>query len=166
REVEWMPPRLVEMKRLEGALSLTIDREVGDPEEGKILGFAIAGEDRMFHPASVDYAEKGKDTRGRIQYDRKHLLLTSPMVPDPVHFRYAWGRNPMANLQATGNRDLPFATQRSDDWIMEEVPSGVLPTPVSRPISRGDRGKILSALREQDRQRRISEAKQVLSEIK
>ena len=48
------------------------------------------------------------------------------MVPEPIHFRYAWGRNPLGNLQATGNKDLPFATQRSDDWKMEEVPLGVL----------------------------------------
>lgn len=162
RQVAWKPPMLVDMERQDGKLLLKLDTDVGDPQDGGILGFAIAGEDRRFHPADVVYAEKGKDGRGRTQYDRKQLVLTSPMVSNPVHFRYAWGRNPLANLQATGNRDLPFATQRSDDWRMEEVPRGVLGDEVTLPISRGDRGKILRALREQDKQRRLEDAKRLL----
>lgn len=149
---------LVDMERSEGKLLLKLDSDVSDPEDGTIQGFAIAGEDRRFHPADVDYAEKGKDNRGRIQYDRKQLVLTSSMVPEPVHFRYAWGRNPLANLQATGFKDLPFATQRSDDWKMEEVPLGVLEGDVTLPISRGDRGRIVQTLREQDKARRLKEA--------
>ncbi len=97
-----------------------------------------------------------------MQYDRKQLVLTSPMVPEPIHFRYAWGRNPLANLQATGNKDLPFATQRSDDWKMEEVPLGVLGDEVTLPLSRGDRNKIIQALREQDKARRLKEAELVI----
>ena len=84
------------------------------------------------------------------------------MVPAPIHFRYAWGRNPLANLQATGNKDIPFATQRSDDWKMEHVPLGVLSDDVTLPISRGDRSQIIQALREQDKERRLEEAKRVL----
>ncbi len=113
---------LLGMERTDRALVLKLDTEVSDPADGDIQGFAIAGEDRKFHPAEVAYAEKGKADNGRIQYDRKQLVLTSPMVPEPVHFRYAWGRNPLANLQAIGNNDLPFATQRSDTWRMEESP--------------------------------------------
>lgn len=162
RQVEWKPPMLVEMQRQDGSLLLKLDTDVSDPQDGAIQGFAIAGEDRRFHPADVAYAEKGKDGRGRIQYDRKQLVLTSPMVPAPIHFRYAWGRNPLANLQATGNKDIPFATQSSDDWKMEHIPLGVLGDEVTLPISRGDRGTIVQALREQDKQRRQEEAKRVL----
>ena len=158
REVQWKPPMLVSLERQEGTLLLKLDTDVNDPQDGAIEGFAIAGEDRRFHPADVAHAEKGKDGRGRIQYDRKQLVLTSPMVPEPVHFRYAWGRNPLATLQATGFKDLPFATQRSDDWRMEEIPLGVLEGDVTLPISRADRGKILEALREQDKARRLKEA--------
>ena len=153
---------LVEMQPRDGELLLKLDVDVGDPQDGAIQGFAIAGGDRRFHPADVAYAEKGKDGRGRVQYDRKQLLLTSPMVPQPVHFRYAWGRNPLANLQVTGNKDLPFATQRSDDWRMEEVPLGVLGDDVTRPVSRGDRNKIIQTLREQDKERRLIEAREVI----
>ncbi|MCA9222814.1 MAG: hypothetical protein KDA71_20985, partial [Planctomycetales bacterium] len=158
RQVEWKPPMLLGFETHEGSLLLTLDTDVGDPEDGAIEGFAIAGEDRKFHPADVAYAERGQDNRGRIQYDRKQLVLTSPMVPEPIHFRYAWGRNPLANLQATGNKDLPFATQRSDDWRMEEVPLGVFDEETAEPLSRGDRGKIIQALREQDKLRRLKEA--------
>ena len=54
------------------------------------------------------------------------VLLKSNCPATPIgrtsQRRYAWGRNPLANLQVTGNKDLPFATQRSDDWKMEQVP--------------------------------------------
>lgn len=165
RDVEWKPPMLVGFERHEGGLLLKFDGDVGDPQDGAIRGFAIAGEDRRFHPAEATYAEKGRDSRGRVQYDRKQLVLTSLMVPEPTQFRYAWGRNPLANVQATGNKDLPLATQRSDDWIMEEVPLGVFEEPPTLPISRGDRGKILQALREQDRDRRLREAERVVEEL-
>lgn len=162
RQVQWKPPTLVSMEKRDGALVLKLDTDVSDPEDGEIQGFAIAGKDRKFHPALVSYVKKGKDRRGRMQYDRKQLVLTSPMVARPIHFRYAWGRNPLANLQATGNKDLPFATQRSDDWRMEEVPLGVLGEEVTLPISRGDRNKIIQALRRQDKERRLEEARQII----
>ena len=157
------------MEVCEGSLLLTLDCEVGDPEDGQIQGFAIAGDDRQFHPALVAYAEKGSDDRGRMQYDRQRLILTSSMVAQPTHFRFAWGRNPLANLQATGNKDLPFATQRSDEWRMEEVPLDVVGDesgqPLALPISRRDRNEILQALRQQDQQRRLTEARQVIETI-
>ncbi|QDU75823.1 hypothetical protein Pan97_28650 [Bremerella volcania] len=162
RQLQWKPPMLDGTETASNELRLTFDTQVGDPEEGEIQGFAIAGEDRRFHPANVTYAVKGQDDRGRTQYDRRQLILTSPLVPNPLHFRYAWGRNPLANLQAIGNLDLPFATQRSDDWALEFVPKGVLSADTELPVSRGDRGKIIQALREQDEMRRIEEAKAVL----
>ena len=163
RQLEWMPPMMVEMKQLDGALSLHFDRQVGDPGDGAIQGFAIAGSDRQFHPADAAYAEKERDDRGRIQFDKSRLLLTSPMVSQPIHFRYAWGRNPLANLQAVGNKDLPLATQKSDDWSMETVPLGVLDErQMTLPISRSDRNKLLQALRAQDQRRRRKEAEMLL----
>ncbi|MEZ6067422.1 MAG: hypothetical protein R3B90_17335 [Planctomycetaceae bacterium] len=162
KELEWKPPMLVKLERQAGSLLLEFDTTVGNPEEGAIEGFAIAGEDRQFHPANVAYAEKGKNDRGQMQYDQRRLVLTSPMVAAPTHFRYAWGRNPLANLQATGNKDLPVATQRSDDWRMETVPAGILPDDLPRPISRGDANKLQQALRAQDKARRLTEARLLL----
>lgn len=159
RQLHWQPPRLMKMEVNEGHLLLTLDRHVSDPQDGAIVGFAVAGKDRRFHPADVAYLEKGKDNRGRTQLDRKKLILTSPMVEQPIHFRYGWGRNPLANLQASGNLDLPFATQRSDAWQMHETPLGVLSKDVKVPISRADRNKIIGELRAQDqlRARKLAE---------
>lgn len=163
RRLQWQPPMLLSMEQRDGSLLLTLDTEVGDPQEGDILGFAIAGEDRRFHPAQVSYLEVGKDDRGQPRLDRKQLVLTSPMVPQPIHFRYAWGRNPLANLQAIGNKDLPFATQRSDNWSMTEVPLGVLEGQEAA-APRAQNGMIQRALREQDQLRRRREAELILSE--
>ena len=165
KQIEWLPPMLIKMKQIENGLELTFNRDVGDPEDGKIRGFAIAGVDRRFHPADAEYAVRGKNDRGQVQYDKKRLVLSSQMISEPIHYRYAWGRNPLANLQATGNKDLPFATQRSDTWVMEEVPLGVLGEQVTLPISRADRGKILQVLRQQDEDRRRMQAQSTLEEL-
>ncbi|HMO15116.1 MAG TPA: hypothetical protein PKA76_18275 [Pirellulaceae bacterium] len=165
RQLEWLPPRLLELQRLENGLLLKLDREVGDPQEGRIEGFAIAGENRQFHPADVAYQQTGTDQQGRPQLDRRQLVLTSSMVPEPIHFRYAWGRNPLANLQLIGNKDVPFATQKSDDWTMDEVPLGIVGPEVTKPLPRREQNMILEALRQQDKARRVHEAQRVIEEL-
>ena len=72
----------------------------------------------------------------------------------------------MANLQATGNKDLPFATQRSDDWNIGDVPLGVLGEGVEGALSRAQSGKIRQVLRREDTRRRIAEAEQLLRDEK
>jgi sialate O-acetylesterase len=117
KQLGWMPPKVQEMKVVDGSIQLTMDVAVnGVDDGGPIEGFAIAGEDRQFHPAKVAHQVTGKD-----QKNQKVLVLISPMVPAPLHYRYAWARNPMGNLQALGNTDIPFATQRSDDWPHGEM---------------------------------------------
>lgn len=162
RELAWKPPRLVQTEARDGALLLRLDTEVGDPEEGAIEGFAIAGADRRFQPADVDYLQVGEDDRGQPRYDRQQLVLTSPLVAEPLHFRYAWARNPLANLQAMSHKDLPFATQRSDDWEMGTVPLGVLDEEIEGQLSRAQRNRVLEALRREDLRRRLAEARAFL----
>lgn len=162
--IGWKPPMITGMEVKDGSLIVSFDTKVQDPEDGEMLGFAIAGADRRFHPATATHPEIGKNDRGQMQYDRSKVVLTSMMVPEPVAYRYAWGRSPLANVQASGNRDLPVATQRSDDWPIHTVPLGVLPDDLQLPLERGDWGKLLRELREQDAQRRIREAEQVLEE--
>ncbi len=166
RDVQWKPPLLLGMQVVDGTLVLELDRDVGDPQDGAIEGFAIAGEDRRFQPASVAYVVDGEDNRGRPRLNRKQLVLSSPLVPDPVHFRYAWGRNPLANLQVSGHKDIPFATQRSDDWPMEDVPRGVLGGEVPEQLSRAQRNQILNALKLEDARRRLVEAELYIQENK
>ena len=161
-ELPWKPPRLLSMESLDGALLLHLDSEVGDPQDGVISGFVIAGADRRFQPADVAYVQVGEDDRGQPRFDRKQLLLRSPLVSEPIHFRYAWGRNPLANLQVQGNKDLPFATQRSDDWDMGTVPLGVLESEIRGRLSREQRHQVLQALRQEDLRRRLAEARALL----
>ena len=166
-QLAWKPPALVALEQHEGALVLRLDTEVSDPEDGAITGFAIAGEDRRFQPAVAVHATVGQDERGRPRLDRKQLVLTSPLVPEPVHFRYAWARNPLANLQATGNLDVPFATQRSDPWPLGAYPLGVLPLGAQegepeRALTRQEQATVRTALRADDLRRRLAEAEALL----
>jgi sialate O-acetylesterase len=158
---------LVGMQVRDGALVLQLDTPVSDPEDGAIQGFAIAGDDRRFQPADVGYLEVGKDDQGRPRLDQKQLVLSSPLVPAPKHFRYAWGRNPLANLQATGNKDLPFATQRSDPWDMGEVPLGVLGDDADGKgaLSGAQQNRVRQALKREDVRRKVAEAEAVLREL-
>lgn len=159
-------PQRMTVKGAANTLVLEIDTEVGDPGDGAIEGFAIAGRDRRFQPATATYQVEGTDDRGRPRQNRRKLVLSSPLVPDPIHFRYAWGRNPLANLQATGNKDLPFATQRSDDWHRDEVPLGVLGDNTPDEQSRAQRNQILKVLRLEDTRRRLNEAERFIDENK
>lgn len=161
--IAWKPPMLTGMEVKDGSLVLSFDTTVTDPEDGAITGFAIAGEAREFHPATAAYAEKGKDDRGRVQYDKTKLVLTSIMVPEPIHFRYAWCRNPLANLQLSGNKDVPFATQKSDDWGLEQAPLSVVDSLDDN--SRANRSKIINALREMDKNRKLAEARRVIETL-
>ena len=162
RQIEWKPPFITGMETGGGRMVLEFDGEVGDPEDGSIDGFAISGKDGRFQPAGASHPEDGKDDRGRPRINRKKLVLTSPLVPEPVHYRYAWGRNPLANVQLLANKDIPLATQRSDSWSMHEIPIGVLGDETPDPKSRSQQGRILQALRLEDMRRRLAEAEALL----
>jgi sialate O-acetylesterase len=120
---KWVPPAIEKAEPDKGTLVVTFNERVGCQKDDVIEGFAIAGEDRRFQPAKAEYLVTGKDGQGRPQYDESVLVLSSPHVMAPVHYRYAWGRNPMGNLKPRYVQDgPPVATQRSDDWAMNEVP--------------------------------------------
>ena len=155
KQLAWLPPKVEEMKVVDGSIQLTMDVAVnGVDDGGPIEGFAIAGEDRQFHPAKAEHLITGKD-----QKNQKVLVLTSPMVPAPLHYRYAWARNPMGNLQVLGNTDIPFATQRSDTWPHGEmIINGELKKFEGRPLQ--------AALRTLDQARKTKEAAGVIGEEK
>lgn len=71
---------------------------------GKTLrGFALAGEDRSFHPAEAKLLD------GRV-------VLSCPQVSAPIAVRYNWADNPPGNLYNAAG--LPAEPFRSDDWPM------------------------------------------------
>ena len=68
---------------------------------GPVQGFAIAGEDRRFHPATATITGE-------------KVLLSSPDVQRPVAVRYGWAGNPICNLINASR--LPAVPFRTDDW--------------------------------------------------
>jgi sialate O-acetylesterase len=167
RQIRWKPPICKEMEVEDGRIVLHMDEPVAAVDDGgPIKGFAIAGKDRRFHPADAIHLVTGKDQRGRPRKDMKAVVLSSPMVPKPVHYRYAWARSPMGNLQAHHNTDIPFATQRSDDWPLEGVPRGVFGDDQPAKLERSERRQLVQALRREDLKRRLKEAETLIRENK
>lgn len=167
KRIRWKPPTYTKMEVGVGQIVLYMDGVVSAADnQGDIHGFAIAGEDRRFHPATAEWLTR-MDRNDRPQRDRSVLVLSSPHVPEPIHFRYAWGRNPMANLQSADHNDLPFATQRSDDWKVENVPLGVLGDKPHEggKMTRAQRNRIRDVLRKEDLWRRVVEAHALIAEL-
>ncbi|MDT8389542.1 MAG: sialate O-acetylesterase [Lentisphaeria bacterium] len=159
--LQWEPPAIKEVTAGNGVITLKMTTHVGPHNDGPILGFAIAGEDGRFQPAAADYLVTGKDDRGRPKRDRGVIVLSSPLVPEPVYFRYAWGRNPLANVKANG---IPLATQRNDHWTLADMYknyTGDAPT-AAPALSREERNKLLKALRAADLERRLFEADKLI----
>ncbi|MEO0530641.1 MAG: sialate O-acetylesterase, partial [Planctomycetota bacterium] len=65
-------------------------------------GFTIAGEDRVFHPATAEIVDKNR------------IAVSSPAVTEPAAVRYAWAWNPVVNLYDSAW--LPVTPFRTDDW--------------------------------------------------
>ena len=168
REIKWKPPMYTQMEVEPSRIILKMDTWVRAVTDGPIVGFAIAGKDRRFQPAEASWLVTGKDRHNRPQHDRRVIVLSSPHVPEPIHFRYAWGRNPMGNLQSADHNDLPFATQRSDDWRMEDVPVKLTGVEDLSPkdFARQGRNESQKALRLDDLGRRLKEAQALIDEHK
>ena len=69
---------------------------------GELSGFEIAGEDRVFYPASAKIIGRTK------------VAVKSEMVSSPVAVRYAWSNWIEGTLFDT--RLLPASSFRTDDW--------------------------------------------------
>jgi len=162
----WLPPMIKEVKTEEGAIVLKFDgKGVSSTGDGApMAGFAVAGEDMKFQPARVAHKVIGKKGRS-VQYDSTIVVLTSPLVPKPVHFRYAWGRSPMGNIQSKYGR-VPLATQRTDKWTNADILKALTGKDAEDPLqlSRGDGHAIRAALEKEDRLRKIAEAKALLEQ--
>jgi sialate O-acetylesterase len=65
-------------------------------------GFAVAGEDKVFHWATAEIV--GKDT----------VVVRSPKVAKPVAVRYGWADNPIVTMYNSAK--LPMNPFRTDDW--------------------------------------------------
>ena len=93
------------------------------------------------------------------------LILKSSLVPEPVHYRYAWGRNPMGNLEI-GRSDIPLPTQRSDEWTNADLLKALTGKDAvdAGLLSRGEKRQLKEALESEDRRRLVAEAKALLQQ--
>ena len=72
-----------------------------------VMGFAVAGPDKVFYPATA-------------RIDGKSVVVHSGEVPDPIAVRYAFGDNPAVNL--FNSAGIPVAPFRTDDWKPAAAP--------------------------------------------
>lgn len=77
------------------------DERVEEAENGVLMGFQIAGPDRVWHWADA-------------RIEGNEVMVSSPEVPQPVAVRYAWSINPVCNL--FNSEGLPAWPFRTDDW--------------------------------------------------
>jgi len=160
KNLKWVPTVIEKVEPSNGTLVLTFNEPVGCQKDDVIEGFAIAGEDRRFQPAKAEYQVVSKDARGNPKVDERVLVLSSPHVSAPVHYRYAWARNPMGNLKHRFTQDgPPLATQRSDDWPMNEVP-----VKFGDKIDRDTMNQSRQAHKLFDAERRVNDAQLLLDE--
>ena len=75
---------------------------VAKDKYGYVRGFAIAGEDRVWHWAQA-------------WIDEDQVTVFSPEVPSPVAVRYGWADNP-EDVNLYNAEGLPASPFRTDDW--------------------------------------------------
>ena len=80
-----------------------------DGRADKIEGFALAGEDQVWHWA-------------KARIEGNSVRVSCDAVPVPVALRYAWADNPPASLY--NKEGLPTVPFRTDDWPLVEDASG------------------------------------------
>lgn len=165
----WLPPTIQKADVAGGTIKLTMSTEVKtrDDSDGRMLGFAIAGNDRRFQPAEAAWlSEPAKNDPKKMQPNHRVLVLSSRHVPEPVHYRYAWARNPMGNI--VNGRGVPLHAQRSDDWVLEETP--VKPDiPDGATVEAAQRlagNQLRKELEQADAERRFQEAEATIAELK
>jgi sialate O-acetylesterase len=100
-------PRYASMQIQDGKVELTF-ADVGGGlrtvDENQVRGFALAGEDRVWHWAQAKI----------VDTDKSRVLVWSEEVPRPLAVRYAWADNPVCNLYSA--EGLPVTPFRTDDW--------------------------------------------------
>ena len=147
----------------EAAIELKFDRNVRAHDGRPFAGFAIAGEDRHFYPATAEFVVTGKDDRGRDQRDESRLRVSHPLVPNPVSVRYAWARNPVANAVNSRHheRTIPIVSFRTDDWDWPEAPFRTADSDAEQKHRQAIH-VLRQAARKQSQVRRLLEAKFVI----
>jgi sialate O-acetylesterase len=107
RAIECSGPLATNFDFHTGTVAIWFDHADGlrGRDGGPILGFELAGADKLWHPAEA--AVRGKT-----------IEVTSKKVPEPVAVRYAWIADPEKSTLTNG-AGLPASPFRSDDWPLQ-----------------------------------------------
>ena len=109
-EIVWESAKLLSAVPEAGKMLLTFDKPVLPDDFGSELeGFSIAGRSGVFYMAHAD----PRPVKDRSQKN-KQILVSSPLVKEPVAVRYAWARSPMGNLKVNGIPWQPLHSFRTD----------------------------------------------------
>jgi sialate O-acetylesterase len=103
RRVEYSGPIIESVRSVNGTLRLRFSHATGGlvAREGRVTGFQIAGDDRIFAGAVA-------------KIEGNMIVLSSPHVSKPVAVRYAWANDPPCNIY--NKAGLPAPPFRTDDW--------------------------------------------------
>jgi sialate O-acetylesterase len=166
--VSWKPSMVTKVEPKDNTLILNFDSDMASVNNEAIVGFSIAGKDGKFQPAKAEYLVTGKDSNGQPQITWKALVLSHPLVPNPIHFRFAWGRNPVGNLRMVYIKDVPLAAQRSDNWTVADMYENYTgkKSAVLGLVNGGEVEALKNALKAADLDRRIFEAQALLDSQK
>ena len=109
-DIVWDSANLLAAEPEDGKILLTFDTPVLPDDFGSELeGFSIADASGVFYLAEA-VAKSVKDKNER----NKQILVSSPLVNEPVFVRYAWARSPMGNLKVNGIPWQPLHSFRTD----------------------------------------------------
>ena len=155
---------MTKMESKGDTLILNFESDMASVNSEAIAGFSIAGKDGKFQPARAEYLVIGKDKSGQPQITWKALVLSHPLVPNPIHYRFAWGRNPMGNLRMVYIKDIPLEAQRSDNWTVADMYENYTgkKSAVLGLVNGGEVEALKKALKAADLERRIFEARALL----
>ncbi len=100
---EFESPKYKSMEIKDGAVTVSFDDVANGitSYDKEVVGFEIAGEDKVFYPA-------------KTVVRRKSVVLTSDKVSKPVAVRYLWKDFAKAELFSAGG--LPVSSFRTDEW--------------------------------------------------
>lgn len=121
-QLPWEPAAMTGYETDGSTMVISFDKELKTSDDRPMSGFAIAGTDQHFYPATATYLVTGKQQNGQPLLDKTKIAVFNPLVNKPVAVRYAWARNPLGNLVDSGNRIIPLPLFRTDDWDYPEAP--------------------------------------------
>ena len=111
KNIPWESATLLSAVPEGGAMLLTFDKPVLPDDMGsEIEGFSIADKSGIFYMAEAVAKVPADKSQKNTQ-----ILVSSPLVKEPVNVRYSWATSPMGNLKVNGLPSQPLHNFRTDN---------------------------------------------------